>query len=241
MKSALPSVLAVAALGASTTASAAILIDGDFTGLSGPANVAFQQSLRFDGTNDSTGLGFLARTADINFVNGQALVSGIISGSNGGDTFPAGGFGQVNDDNFATTGPVSFTFDVAEVTDGDSFDFVVELFDVTGAAAFERIRLSTGTNAGTFTAGVTQIGTQVSTGVITGPGTFTTGTIDLGSGFESVAIRITPLNDGDTPFNDIITLNSITVNGGTPIPEPASAGLAAAGLALLAGRRSRKA
>ena len=246
-------VLASAALLTGTSASAAILIDGDFTGLAGQAGIAFQQSLFGGGTNAQTDLGFFARptgdggtSTSLTFAGGQATVGGLIAGSNGGSTFPAGAFGQVNQDNQATTGIISFTFDVASVTntqgEQDSFNFFVEVFDVSNATGgnLDRIRLQAGSNAGLISGEVTPIGSPVSTGVIAGPGTFTTGTIDLGSGFDRVAIRITPVNDGSNIFDDQIVLNSITVNGaGNPIPEPATAGLAAAGLALLVGRRRR--
>ncbi|MEM6561209.1 MAG: hypothetical protein AAF656_06390 [Planctomycetota bacterium] len=228
-------------LSATATAEAAILIDTDFSNVTGAdLAIANNNKLERNGANDATGLGWLISGAAVNQTSFNDATNEFTAGPaaaffGDSDTSFLQSFGQLNEDNGATTGPVSFDFEVTSVDldGGETISFLVQAFEFTGTTqvAGNNVDLNAPINGSLFS----PIG-SASTANVTAAGTFSTGTIDFGTGVDVVAIRIVAIDAGSANFGDTITLGSITP---AVIPEPTAglAGLALGGL--LAARRRR--
>ncbi len=151
---------------------------------------------------------------------------------------PAGAnysFGQMNTDNKLTTGIIQFKIVIGEFSNWDADDRAVFQIDVFGCngklSGFDQIGLNpmfTGltlpnlaTN-GNFTAGWSHIG-SVQTAQIDGTktGDFVTGEVDLGSGWDLIAFRVSPIDvSGTIALQDMLYITKIEI-----FPEPVTVGM----------------
>ncbi len=196
---------------------AAVLIDGDFsivTGTSLPPG--FQNKLVRNGANDSTDQGWFrgASLASVTLDDSANTLTYGPSASEFSDDLTSilGAIGQMNTDGAATVGDLSFDFTITSVDlDGDeTIQFAVEVFAFTGTT--ETWNNTINLVNPTFDNLWTLVGSAI-TENITAAGTYTTGTIDMGSGYDVVGIRIVALDAGTAQWGDTVVLSEVQTGG----------------------------
>jgi hypothetical protein len=221
-------------------AGAAILIDGSFTNA---LEVSLDSnSISHNGPYDQTDVGWVRSTIEPGNNYTYDTVTGTLrwgpSGSVYGTSTTSFGqaLGQINTDNKATTGEISFDFviDALDLNGGsETLSMAIEVlyWNGTDQTANNKIDLLNGNPADSWW---TSLG-FVQTATITGAGTYTTGTVDLGSGYDVVAVRYVPLDNGTAGWMDYVTVSSISVN--STVPEPATIGMLGFGMLVTLGIR----
>lgn len=213
---------------AAAAAQSSLLIDTNFSAMTGTDMATATDNVLYrNGAKDETGVGWRQ--------GGMAASSSFADASNQLTLGPAANvfadnlsafsmsFGQVNQDNSATKGNVSFSFTVdstAGITGVDTIWMAVQVYRFTGTTeqANNRIFLNNSSVDSLWTL----VGTAT-TANITNVGVYTTGNIDMGTGYDVVGIRIVPQDNGTADFGDTVTLSAISVN--SAVPEPATFGV----------------
>jgi hypothetical protein len=211
----------VVLMGTAFAANANILIDGSFDSA---LNAGFESGMAHNGANDQTGIGWVGPLLGVNDCT-YNTTAGTLEWGPAASVYGTSlsswtkGIGQINTDNQETTGNVSFDFVVDAVNLGgtETISMAIELFYFTGGSATFNNKLSL--IGDTDGSNWTSLG-AVQTASITAAGTYSTGTIDLGSGYDVVGLRLIPIDNGTAGWNDKVTLSSVSV-----IPEPATLGL----------------
>ncbi|MEM7577403.1 MAG: PEP-CTERM sorting domain-containing protein [Planctomycetota bacterium] len=224
--------------------SAAVLTATDFTAVVGPElpNPADGSTIFINGPQDVTDQGWFISSSfsagdNTNMVGGNVRFGPAASIYRDSATQFDASIGQISSDGNVTTGEISFDVEIAGVNFNggtpEEIGIAIQVLGWTGGAATTGNDVAlqfNGQGAGWEVVGSTD------TGSIASAGTFSTGTIDLGTGYDAIAVRVIAFDGGTGNFGDTIDLASITA-----VPEPATVGLAGLGLLMCGARRRRSA